>query len=105
MEAREVEVLAETARLSGTLTLPEHPGGVIVFAHGSGSSRFSPRNRAVAGVLNRAGFASLLGLGLAFAFMTLGWLAGYAVLVARARRWSSAGACAAAWTRSPARCW
>jgi putative phosphoribosyl transferase len=60
MDEREVDVLTETARLAGTLTLPERSRGVIAFAHGSGSSRFSPRNRAVAAVLNRAGFATLL---------------------------------------------
>lgn len=60
MDEREVEVFAETARLDGTLTLPERARGVIAFAHGSGSSRFSPRNRAVAAVLNRASFATLL---------------------------------------------
>jgi dienelactone hydrolase len=47
-------------RLGGTLSLPERPRGVILFAHGSGSSRFSPRNRAVAAELQRAGFATLL---------------------------------------------
>jgi len=60
MYGRDVEVLAEDVRLAGTLTLPERPRAAIAFAHGSGSSRFSPRNRAVAGVLNRAGFATLL---------------------------------------------
>src|SRR5438046_3431521 len=60
MDEREVEVVANTAHLVGTLTLPEHARGVVAFAHGSGSSRFSPRNRAVASVLNRAGFATLL---------------------------------------------
>lgn len=60
MDEREVEVFAETARLDGALTLPERARGVIAFAHGSGSSRFSPRNRAVAAVLNRASFATLL---------------------------------------------
>jgi dienelactone hydrolase len=60
MDKREVEVFADRSRLAGTLTLPERAGGVIAFAHGSGSSRFSPRNQAVAAVLNRAGFATLL---------------------------------------------
>jgi len=44
----------------GTLQRPPRSHGVIVFAHGSGSSRRSPRNRAVAEELNRAGFATLL---------------------------------------------
>ena len=42
------------------LTIPERPIGVVLFAHGSGSSRHSPRNRAVAAELNDAGFATLL---------------------------------------------
>lgn len=46
--------------LGATLRLPDSPKGIIVFAHGSGSSRFSPRNAAVAETLNRAGFATLL---------------------------------------------
>ena len=57
---RGVEIVAEMARLVGTLTRPDRALGVIAFAHGSGSSRFSPRNRAVATVLQRAGFATLL---------------------------------------------
>jgi putative phosphoribosyl transferase len=60
MPEREIEVFAGTARLAGTLTLPERSRGVIAFAHDSGSSRFSPRNRAVAAVLHRAGCATLL---------------------------------------------
>ncbi len=44
----------------GTLQLPPHPGAVVAFAHGSGSSRFSPRNVAVARALNRHGMATLL---------------------------------------------
>ena len=46
--------------LSGTLGLPDDPAGLVIFAHGSGSSRLSPRNRAVAAHLNAAGFATLL---------------------------------------------
>jgi len=44
----------------GALTIPEHPRGVVAFAHGSGSSRLSPRNRQVAQDLNDDGFATLL---------------------------------------------
>ncbi len=44
----------------GDLTIPEHPRGIVAFAHGSGSSRLSPRNREVAGALNSTGFATLL---------------------------------------------
>ena len=46
--------------LAGDLALPPGASGVIVFAHGSGSSRHSPRNRCVAGVLQRGGFGTLL---------------------------------------------
>jgi putative phosphoribosyl transferase len=56
----EVEVQAGPVRLAGHLTLPEHLAGVVVFAHGSGSSRHSPRNRFVAGFLNDAGLGTLL---------------------------------------------
>jgi putative phosphoribosyl transferase len=56
----EVEVLAGSLRLGAHLALPEHPIGVVVFAHGSGSSRFSPRNRYVAGLLNESGIGTLL---------------------------------------------
>jgi predicted phosphoribosyltransferase/predicted alpha/beta-hydrolase family hydrolase len=56
----EVQVAAGPVTVAGHLTVPEHPRGIVVFAHGSGSSRYSPRNRYVAGVLNRAGLATLL---------------------------------------------
>jgi pimeloyl-ACP methyl ester carboxylesterase len=46
--------------LDGDLTLPTGGVGLVVFAHGSGSSRFSRRNRYVAGELNRAGLGTLL---------------------------------------------
>ncbi|KIZ17098.1 phosphoribosyltransferase [Streptomyces natalensis] len=55
-----VEVDADGVRLTGDLTLPEGAEAVVMFAHGSGSSRHSPRNRMVAGVLNRAGLGTLL---------------------------------------------
>jgi len=48
------------ARLDGDLIVPAHPLGLILFAHGSGSSRHSPRNQHVAGVLQLAGLATLL---------------------------------------------
>ena len=45
----------------GNLTIPEHAAqGIVLFAHGSGSSRLSPRNRQVAQALNADGFATLL---------------------------------------------
>jgi putative phosphoribosyl transferase len=47
-------------RLAGDLTMPASARGLVLFAHGSGSSRMSPRNRAVARALNEAGLATLL---------------------------------------------
>lgn len=47
-------------KLGGLLALPEKASGLIIFAHGSGSSRFSPRNAFVAGTLRERGFATLL---------------------------------------------
>ncbi|MGJ5695863.1 phosphoribosyltransferase [Streptomyces sp. SID7815] len=58
--AEEVEVDAGGVPLSGDLVLPADAGAVVVFAHGSGSSRHSPRNRSVAAALNRAGLGTLL---------------------------------------------
>ncbi len=46
--------------LPGTLDVPRSAYALVVFAHGSGSSRLSPRNRAVASALNRRGIATLL---------------------------------------------
>jgi putative phosphoribosyl transferase len=58
---RPVEIeLAPGLWLAGDLRLPEPAAGLVIFAHGSGSSRLSPRNRQVAGALNQAGFATLL---------------------------------------------
>ncbi|GAB3173365.1 phosphoribosyltransferase family protein [Streptomyces incanus] len=56
----EVDVQAGAMVLRGQLTLPESAAGVVLFAHGSGSSRRSPRNRFVALGLNRAGLGTLL---------------------------------------------
>jgi pimeloyl-ACP methyl ester carboxylesterase len=47
-------------RLAGTLSLPDAPTGLVLFAHGSGSSRQSPRNRRVAAALQQHGLATLL---------------------------------------------
>ncbi|MDE3064061.1 MAG: dienelactone hydrolase family protein [Acidobacteriota bacterium] len=60
--ASEADVVVEsgTVRLAGHLTVPDAATGVVVFAHGSGSSRLSPRNRYVARLLNEAGLATLL---------------------------------------------
>jgi putative phosphoribosyl transferase len=60
VEYRDVEVPVRDVRLVGTLTVPPAARGVVVFAHGSGSGRFSPRNRAVAGALVEGGLATLL---------------------------------------------
>jgi pimeloyl-ACP methyl ester carboxylesterase len=58
----EVQILVGQGRtpIAGCLAVPSGAHAVIVFAHGSGSSRFSPRNRFVAGILNDGGFATLL---------------------------------------------
>jgi dienelactone hydrolase len=56
----EVRVDAGGVTVTGHLTVPGQPIGVVVFAHGSGSGRHSPRNRYVADVLRRAGLATLL---------------------------------------------
>jgi putative phosphoribosyl transferase len=54
-----VEIQVDGA-VTGALTVPTAPRGLVLFAHGSGSSRHSPRNRHVADVLNRVGLATLL---------------------------------------------
>ncbi|MCK7624813.1 phosphoribosyltransferase [Streptomyces sp. RS10V-4] len=56
----EVRIAAGRVRLAGDLTRTVPGGPVVMFAHGSGSSRHSPRNRAVAAELNRAGLGTLL---------------------------------------------
>ncbi len=58
--ARELSFELGGVRLAGDLATPAAASGLVLFAHGSGSSRASPRNRAVAGALNRAGLATLL---------------------------------------------
>lgn len=55
---QEIEILPR--RLPGLLTMPEGAKGIVVFAHGSGSSRLSPRNTRVARALNEAQLATLL---------------------------------------------
>lgn len=59
-KAEEVSIQKQEVTLSGTLVIPENALGLVIFAHGSGSGRFSPRNRMVANRLNEAGFATLL---------------------------------------------
>lgn len=61
IDIRSVEIpVAPGVVLAGDLSLPASPAGLVIFAHGSGSSRLSPRNRAVAASLARAGLATLL---------------------------------------------
>jgi putative phosphoribosyl transferase len=57
-EARQVRI--PVAEIIGDLVLPKPANGLVVFAHGSGSSRFSPRNRRVARALNERGLATML---------------------------------------------
>ena len=57
---REIEIPAGQRRVSGILSIPADPQALIAFAHGSGSSRLSPRNHFVAAVLQDAGMATLL---------------------------------------------
>ena len=59
-EEQPVRVLAGPMILEGDLSLPKGARGVVLFAHGSGSSRHSPRNRLVASLLNEAKLATLL---------------------------------------------
>ncbi|MBC9795796.1 dienelactone hydrolase family protein [Sinomicrobium weinanense] len=55
-----VNIALEKITLKGILTIPEKARGIIIFSHGSGSSRLSPRNNRVAVIFNTQGFASLL---------------------------------------------
>ena len=59
-EQRALRIPVGAATLDADLNLPDAPRGLVLFAHGSGSSRFSPRNRQVAQALNAAGLATLL---------------------------------------------
>ena len=60
IRSREVLIRAEAVSLPGTLVVPPVPIGSVIFAHGSGSSRHSPRNVQVALGLNEGGLATLL---------------------------------------------
>ncbi|HEX5306951.1 MAG TPA: phosphoribosyltransferase family protein [Dyella sp.] len=57
---RSVQLQVDGVTLQGDLTVPPHARGLVIFAHGSGSSRLSPRSRAVASVLHRGALATLL---------------------------------------------
>ena len=58
--AEKVSIPADATECDGDLRVPAGSSGLVIFAHGSGSSRFSSRNRSVAGALEDAGFATLL---------------------------------------------
>src|SRR5215211_5590437 len=60
MKEREVRVSAGLVTPEGNLDIPEGAQGIVLFAHGSGSSRHSPRNRYVAEVLREGGLGTLL---------------------------------------------
>src|ERR671915_1648091 len=60
MDEREVRISAGPVELKGILGIPEGAQGIVLFAHGSGSGRHSPRIRYVAGALRKAGLATLL---------------------------------------------
>ncbi len=55
-----VQIPIDSTRLEGSLAIPGQSKGLVVFAHGSGSSRFSPRNNYVAKILRQAGIGTLL---------------------------------------------
>ena len=59
-ENRYVQILSTGVRLEGIVSVPENPQGLVVFVHGSGSSRHSPRNQFVAQTLQAGGLATLL---------------------------------------------
>jgi dienelactone hydrolase len=59
-KAGEVQISAGTVLLNGELKVPENATGIVLFAHGSGSSRHSPRNQYVARVIRDAGVGTLL---------------------------------------------
>jgi putative phosphoribosyl transferase len=58
--AESVEIPVGLQKIEGNLTVPAGAKGIVVFAHGSGSGRFSPRNQYVAKTLNKAGIGTLL---------------------------------------------
>jgi putative phosphoribosyl transferase len=60
MNSMKVDIPAGRSMLKGDLTLVKKPKGLILFSHGSGSSRLSPRNRFVAGTLQQHGLSTLL---------------------------------------------
>jgi predicted alpha/beta-hydrolase family hydrolase len=59
-EVQDIAIPIDGLELEGLLAIPRQASGLVIFAHGSGSSRRSPRNRAVAAALNSVGLATLL---------------------------------------------
>lgn len=59
-EEKEVEIQINSIKLDGILGIPKNAKGIVIFAHGSGSSCFSPRNNFVANELRKVGLATLL---------------------------------------------
>jgi putative phosphoribosyl transferase len=60
VRSQEIRIPSDTVELEGTLAIPDGAQGIVLFAHGSGSSRLSPRNRYVAEALQAAGIGTLL---------------------------------------------
>lgn len=60
MKNKDTEITIGSTTLHGSLVQPRNPSGLVIFAHGSGSGRLSPRNRAVAEILREAGMGTLL---------------------------------------------
>jgi dienelactone hydrolase len=57
---REISIPVEESAIAGTLVVPQNASSIVIFAHGSGSSRLSPRNQLVAEALQQVGIATLL---------------------------------------------
>jgi predicted alpha/beta-hydrolase family hydrolase len=57
---KQITIPIDSVRLDGILVIPEGAAAIVIFAHGSGSSRHSPRNKFVAGVLQKSGIGTLL---------------------------------------------
>ena len=81
IEKNWVIVDAAGIQLEGNLSVPQNASGIVIFAHGSGSSRFSSRNRYVAQVLRDGGVGTLL---IDFAVHATGAFAGYDISVREA---------------------
>lgn len=60
MKLEDIDIPVGEIMLKGNLIIPQEVKGIVLFAHGAGSSRFSPRNQHVAAMLNQAGLGTLL---------------------------------------------